>query len=47
MNDDEIMLAELKRHFPWLGTDEEAGSGADVIQELCDWHAALVDKCTT
>lgn len=28
----------LKHRFPWLGTDEDAGSGADVIQELDDFY---------
>lgn len=28
----------LKRSFPWLGTDEEAGSGADVIETLCELY---------
>lgn len=37
MTDKEVkaMLAQvLKRRFPWLGTDLDAGSGADVIEEL-------------
>lgn len=28
----------LKSTFPWLGTDEDAGSGADVIQTLCELY---------
>ena len=32
---------ELKRRFPWLGTGEDAGSGADIIQSLTDWYDEL------
>lgn len=30
------ITAILKSTFPWLGTDQEAGSGADVIQKLAE-----------
>jgi hypothetical protein len=33
--------AQLKDKFPWLGTQEEAGSGADVIAALSDWYEDL------
>lgn len=31
----------LKDKFPWLGTDDEAGSGADVIGELGELYESL------
>lgn len=31
----------LKEHFPWLGTDDDAGSGADVIGELGELYELL------
>jgi len=34
----------LKQAFPWLETNEDAGSGADVIQALCDLHESLKRK---
>lgn len=36
--------AELKSRFPWLGTDEDAGSGADVIGVLAEWYAEPDDS---
>lgn len=32
----ERLRNELRARFPWLGTDNPAGSGA--IRELCDWY---------
>lgn len=34
---------ELERLFPWLGTDDDAGSGADVISQLALYHAMLLE----
>lgn len=31
----------LKTNFPWLGTEEEAGSGADVIGQLCELYRTV------
>lgn len=36
-----IMLGELLERFPWLESDSDAGSGADVISALCDWYVEL------
>ncbi len=35
------LAALLKARFPWLGTEEDAGSGADVIQELAELYNDL------
>lgn len=35
-----IMLGELLERFPWLEQDKPV-SGADVVQELCDWYVEL------
>lgn len=35
------LAVQLEMWFPWLGTDEEAESGADVIATLCEIHADL------
>ena len=32
---------EMKRRFPWLGTDDDAGSGADAISQLAAWFEEL------
>ncbi len=31
----------LRTTFPWLGTDEDAGSGADVIESLVELYTKL------
>jgi hypothetical protein len=41
---DKKILAELRAHFPWLMSDEPV-SGADVVDELCNWYNILVNKC--
>ena len=38
--------ADLQSRFPWLGTDEDAGSGADVIETLADWYEQLATVST-
>jgi hypothetical protein len=38
--------ALLLREFPWLETDEDAGSGADVIAALCDLYERLKAMAT-
>lgn len=35
---------ELKHRFPWIGTEADAGSGTDVIQELVEWYHELRDQ---
>jgi hypothetical protein len=37
------ILEELRARFPWLMKDDPV-SGADVVQELCDWYNILVNK---
>lgn len=37
------LAAELKWRFPWLGTNDDAGSGADVISELASWYNELTE----
>jgi len=38
----QTVVTDLLRHrFPWLGTDEDAGSGADVIAQLSDIYTEL------
>jgi hypothetical protein len=41
-----ISTADLRSRFPWLGTDEDAGSGADVIESLADWYEQLTNTST-
>lgn len=35
------LLAELLRRFPWLNTEVEEVSGADVVDQLSDWYCEL------
>ena len=38
--------ADLQSRFPWLGTDGDAGAGADVIETLADWYEQLATAST-
>lgn len=35
------LVAEMKRRFPWLGTEDDAAEGADTVMELVDWYEEL------
>lgn len=39
-----ITAKDLKETFPWLGTDKDAGSGDDIIDELCGLYQSLKPK---
>lgn len=42
---EEKKLADLlKRHFPWLGTDEEVQSGADEVAKLAELYDRLTKE---
>jgi hypothetical protein len=41
MNDRQL-VEEMKRRFPWLGTDDEA-DGSETISELSDWYEELTE----
>ena len=38
--------ADLQSRFPWLGIDEDAGSGANVIETLAEWYEQLATVST-
>jgi hypothetical protein len=45
---DEGVLALLREHFPWLGSNQdEPVSGADTVDELSDLYESLNDQRDT
>lgn len=42
-----IFAGILKQHFPWLGTDENAGSGADVIRKVAELYVSAGGESPT
>lgn len=38
------LAVQLEIWFPWIGTDDDAGSGADIIAQIAQIHADLIGE---